>query len=912
MTNYPYAHFARTAPPGSYNSATAPGGSGGGLTVNVDWQGAFTLEWQGSYQSGGGDVMQMGLGAYTHFTNGAVIVGNDTIGHPLTTVCTASAGDDGTWHGFAITCGVTGRNYGDALTVGTRTFKIYIDGVFNTSGTISGVDNISSIIIGNWVDKNGNGNTAGGKVSNVRFFECERTAAEIAQWWNINFSSLDSSQDPGGFGGFVGNYPCNECTGTTIHNYAFPQPTSADATFLDATIPAGKDGWTWEGCVDSSGPSLTIYTPAMGPIGPLWISENLGVSDSNSQALTTFYPTAEEDVGFQEGIFADVYMPMAPEPWGTLVNLQFNQIDDNPFNRLDVFATESFGATDGVSRATINFDSTVIVGVRKSIPFDSTVITGVRETINNGFSAIIGVLADNLVAVTNATSLSNPTTPTFVSNGVVVYSNAGTLPSAGEIAKAKCYVNFTCNNLVGSLSASQLLSWNMSLNDQGGTWNSTSTVDLPTYGSEPSVFGFKGTITKKGFNYSSSSAGYSNSGIFGSRNLNRELAFLIYGNPSYSPNIVNQNLQYPKLVDIKTHSDAARLIASLASISISWNIPDYQLLNWQPQASMTALQALSSLASECGGVLRWNGGTSYLITYPDRSTGNWTVPNCCLITAMSKECSLDLNSGFYNPGTYLLPQYALIDAGTALIIAYGQTGGTIQGGLNTGIAEPSQTQGTTLLSGNIPGNPALEQVKAIYTTPNVYSGAIPYPVQLDLDTQKIWVQSVFETSSDGGTYSTYDSNSWTLVQAGLLGPNTILSDKNGQIRYNFQLGSNFFPSTTNADVTNKKWYLRVGVTKNAIPAKYVNEAASSLAKTLMKYRFIPMCTGSISCAFFGSIPVPGMTATATFNGQTISGIIESVSFSNPGTITVNFVNWAKFEFYSQLKAVDNTFYPGFG
>ncbi len=49
-----------------------------------------------------------------------------------------------------------------------------------------------------------------------------------------------------------------------------------------------------------------------------------------------------------------------------------------------------------------------------------------------------------------------------------------------------------------------------------------------------------------------------------------------------------------------------------------------------------------------------------------------------------------------------------------------------------------------------------------------------------------------------------------------------------------------------------------------------------------------------------------MTAIATLNGNTVTGTIESVNFSSPGTITVNTVQWSKLEYYQNLNAFDNS------
>lgn len=543
------------------------------------------------------------------------------------------------------------------------------------------------------------------------------------------------------------------------------------------------------------------------------------------------------------------------------------------------------------------------------VSFNGTMRLGVQQFLNYNYTTQLGVYGNDMVAVTNATSASNPTLPTLILHGATAYANAATMPS-GDISQVQCYVSFSCQNVVtpdttkpphpswSSISMDEVIKWNVDINNDGGTWSTDTIVDYGSYGDPIKIFGISGAITDKGWAYSSSPSLNLNSGILGVRSANRELAFLLYGNPQYSTNTVNQWVSYPNPQDIKTHADCARLIANLAGLNVHWGIRDYMYFNWQPQASMTAIQALSALASEVGGVLRWNGDNNYTVMYPNQSRGLWVVPDCCLVVAVQRKCKLDLNSGVYNPGVYMMPQLGTYNAGTGSIYFATGTGGTSSTG---SLASAPSTNSAFKVGGQ--GSAAQEQPTAKYSSRTIMTSSSPQEyVELDWDTANIYVQNV--TVSDlSGPYTTTDPNQWAVL--GTFNNLAQFITVNGQVKPVLYLQPGWFPSGNN-DATNGNWYLRVGTTKTPAPLTQVTDTATStIARNLMKYKWIPVCTGSITCAFFGSIPMTGMTVVCNYNGKQISAIIESVSFSSPGIITVNFVNWGELNFYAQLGNSDN-------
>lgn len=67
------------------------------------------------------------------------------------------------------------------------------------------------------------------------------------------------------------------------------------------------------------------------------------------------------------------------------------------------------------------------------------------------------------------------------------------------------------------------------------------------------------------------------------------------------------------------------------------------------------------------------------------------------------------------------------------------------------------------------------------------------------------------------------------------------------------------------------------------------------ARIAANVRYIKTYTGTFSCYFYGTIPLPGMWGSATYCGETIEGIIESVSLSN-NILTVQVAQYFKINF----------------
>lgn len=558
--------------------------------------------------------------------------------------------------------------------------------------------------------------------------------------------------------------------------------------------------------------------------------------------------------------------------------------------------SEYFLLSDGASaeidpNLPVSFEGTLVIHVMDEVSFNASNVIHVEAALEDNFTVDVGVLANDLAPITSASGALNPAEPTLIINGQVLFSNPSTLPST--IPTNGCRTYFPCTGLIGNLSMDQVLSFSINLEDAGGSWDVKSIADMGAFGTQESMYGLSGLVVNKGFEWTSSGSAYTNSGIFGLRSMNREVAFLAYGKPAYTKNLVTKYMNYPQPEFYKTHKDAAYMIAYLAGAEIQWQIPDFPLPNFQLQGGQTALSALQSLASDCGGTVRWAGGNTYKVMFPDVSLGTWWVPDCCLILSVNRQCHLDLNSGYYNPGVRVLPQLNQFDSTQQNLTTDSNGISIINNPLNLG----SRYKG---------------QVENKITIGKLFTSDTPEtPYDLPMDTAHIFIRVITKDDPSGNyviteseAQASVDGNWFYLEEPGGSHSTYTFSDR-GEVKLQFKATSDLFPAT-NGDVQAGNFSLQIGVARKQPP--YVDNAAGSsllAAQQILKYRFVPTCTGTMTVNFFGSIPMPGMRLVANFNNTPITGIIESVSFSGPNTLTVNFVEWSRFEFYQQLSESGN-------
>jgi hypothetical protein len=531
-----------------------------------------------------------------------------------------------------------------------------------------------------------------------------------------------------------------------------------------------------------------------------------------------------------------------------------------------------------------SFSGTVIVSIRESYDATGTTLINIREAVDASFSTQITIQEQINLPAASVTNPDNPLQPTYIANGSVVYSHSDTLPSV-DLSKVRCYLAMKCGDIVGDQGAQDIFNFNITINGGNNTWSSNTLEHPGVFFDEIQVLGLPGSILRQGFSWSNSSAGVTDGGLLGTYKLNKELGYLTYGNPYFFYNVPNPSLKKPATLRAKTYGAAVQMIASLAGVSVTWGIPDQPLTDFQPQMSQTALSAIESLASDAGGgVLRWLGGTKYIIKYPDEPIGGvWEVPDCCLITAFEKECVADINTGKYVPGIYAVPQLAQKDYGTL-----------IKDSVAPEVSSDPTTGGASLIAED------LWETNVLIT-----SESAPRFVELPFDYNTIYVHNVASTDGEG-VYTTLDPHRLWPLPTGSFGKYINNLDIGGVLKPVFIPHPDLFPQdNTDAQEGGDKWYFKAYVTRNPVGGgsnANNNGASDTETRTVLRNKFIPTCTFSISAVFFGSIPLPGMTARATINGETIEGTIESVNVSNLG-ITVSGVNWSRLQYYQQLSEV---------
>ena len=513
-------------------------------------------------------------------------------------------------------------------------------------------------------------------------------------------------------------------------------------------------------------------------------------------------------------------------------------------------------------------------------------------------STRLNVLADNLVPITSASSLTNPTKPTLVLGGNVIYSHPETIPPNG-LTNARCYVNFLCSSLFAGQQISNFFSWNISIDSGRGTWRTNSITDLPYSLTDPvQIFGLTGVETEKGRQKTAGSYSYINGGILGTRRLNQPVAYLYNGNPQFTALLPNQNLlvlQNP--ADWLTYSGAALAIGAAAGVTVNWAVQDFPMTDGSFQAGNTGIEALESIAEGIGAKLRFNGGTAYTVVLPNKPLGLYIIPDCCLIQSMSTVCSLDVKTGIYNPGVYVWPNYPTGSAGVNIL------------------PNDGPTQETTPNSFN-------RQVEVIYTSSKKMTALDP-SVAIDLpnDFEDVMIRIKTLTDGEGRFVSarpehvTVVGNNnvleveplWFLLQTGVAGGlggtgYVNYNDINGVLQPQVNINYSLFPQD-NTDVNDGHFTFQIGVIKKKQTAGAANPN-QVMGRTWLRFRFIPVCQYNITCIFDGTIPMPGTAVKATIGDYTIGQnndvIIEHVDFTNPGILNITAIQWAEIEYYQYL------------
>lgn len=448
------------------------------------------------------------------------------------------------------------------------------------------------------------------------------------------------------------------------------------------------------------------------------------------------------------------------------------------------------------------------------------------------------------------------------------------------------FVQWLDLTLPGGNNGSNVLDFSFNLGTEGGQFSVLSDASLGGLGAAVEIFGLGGTITRSGKKSSNNAYGFLTKGIFGSDKLNKEFNIINYGNQHYIQYVGTQIL-YPLNVQPDqqmTVSDMVRNILIASGAHGGFYVVDAPYTDVLSQSGQTGLEALASLAAQVGGQLRWSGGDNYNIVYPNHTAGTFTIPDSRLLTAEGTEFEqiLDLGLGVTGTGVLQIPKANIY---------------------------PSENE-------VLPDTP-IEIIEKKYSiTKKLTENDPPELFDLPVDTFSIKLQILVTPENFSEVISgvhlgvTTDPNTWAdLGGLSITNPYVEMGTFWNSHNPKGKVDHTLFPDIP--AVNNGHFTLSIGITRasslaDAFLAQQedaTNKQKDLINRMLANLRFIKTYEGTINCFFFGSIPLPGMWASATnICGETVSGIIESVSFNHPGILTIQVAQYLRVNF---LDAKDN-------
>lgn len=655
--------------------------------------------------------------------------------------------------------------------------------------------------------------------------------------------------------------------------------------------------------------------------------EVVGATDTNALKLSTsfdetispFYGQFDGVVEFEEDVPVGMqHVVKLKKPLEETVSgsdtLQFRTLFESKIPVRDEFAIKLIKTLEEVvnpkeSSDAYMFDDTtdtVRLKVSDTEYVTDTVKLQISGTVEDTDSVTISVQQMNLAAATNASGYTyntatnpivysttdpsptplptadevteveytNPFEPTVILGGTVYATNPSTVPSSYD---ANTYfVQWVDFSIPGGNTACTVQDFSFNLGFDGGNFSILSQNDIGSLADSVTLFGLSGTIVRDGFKSATNSYGYTSKGIFGSANLNKEFSIITSGNANYIAYTGSQTL-YPYNINYDqrpTVWDVARYIAVASGIHLGFHVVDAPYTDTLSQSSLTGLEALSSLASQVGAQLRWSGSNSYQIVYPNHSQGRWELPNHYLLTSdgIEYENILDLGLGVYGTGVLNIPK------------------------VNTFTTDSSE----------VPGGLNQNPIDTIYINTQRVEADDPYiVVDLPLDTEKVYLKTVVAPGQQTSAfnYITSDFNQWFEA------PNAATRASywqtymdNGALIPRLFIGPDLYPSI--GPINNNKFRTYVGIQRRNPTSNYNNARDEErdrqrdlINRMLSNIRYIKTYEGTINCYFFGSIPLPGMWATATDRcGRTVEGIVESVSFSAPGILSIGVAQYLRINF----------------
>lgn len=513
--------------------------------------------------------------------------------------------------------------------------------------------------------------------------------------------------------------------------------------------------------------------------------------------------------------------------------------------------------------------------------------------VTNGHSVEFHGLVNQLVATAAATGTgplgdSNVFNPSSVLNSGTVFGTPPASPPSG------LHIFIPNTGITGVSNWKDLLNWGISLNFNGGTFDIGTKKTFGSLGSNGdvlSILGFTGTITDAGRTSSSSFKGYNNPGIFGSPKLNKQFRLIA------ASNILSAALQNGISNEPLTARTIANIVANVCDIKLVWQTRDVLVKDFSYEPTMNGVTALNSLAQRVGGTLRWYGNDTYYIAYPPFSLGRFEVPNYRFLgpNGITDSTHEDLETGvggavnvnaFGTPvqSVEILNYFGTIGAGGDGSIAIPTNNGIQALGFSSPL-RPITGPITKKLTDSDPANyydlpPGYQDIYAqILINGKVYSNA----TTAQYVTTNPETYDIFVPPSGGGT-----------TGIGVTGAAT--SDyifqvyEGGAYKTRLKIDHNVFPD--HPAVNNNNFQLNLACTMRS-PQATTNDGV-----VLLPPEWVQTYKGTIECLFFGVIPLPGMWGYAKLDDHVVEGVIESVSLTHSGIMTIQVAQYTRINWIS--------------
>ena len=546
--------------------------------------------------------------------------------------------------------------------------------------------------------------------------------------------------------------------------------------------------------------------------------------------------------------------------------------------------TELVGSTDNAySFRYVDYYDTVVLQIEQRFQEDDTTVISVSAPYDNYDTTNIGVIPYSIPDTANASSISNPFTPTIIVGGAVYTYNASTAPSSYNSQTNFIGID---NAAIGGIDLCDIYDYSINLDYSGGTWSIFANAPVGGLGTAVTIFGLNGTITRVGKEYSSSQFGYRTEGIFGVEALSRPLNMLAFANPSLFNLLTNPRTGVKSAQVFGTYAGAAAAIASIANIDLRWYVYDFPYIETFSQEGASAMDALYSLASTVGGTLRWDGGRKYSVVFPTQTVGSFSIPDGRIITNANTQTNYDITTG------------------TAGVGPFGFNVLTNNVGLTT----------------NLPDTPSVDrgliQPILICTKPLTAQDA-PIIQNVPPDAVEAYIQILYpvESTDNQGNpqYVTRNENEWFSLGGPGLGNRYFYSDTGGygnlagQYQLKLRCDSTLLPNA--ATINNGRFTLRMGVRRYNPLQEFLTlkdsrdaQIRNQIARTVGQMRFVKNYTTNLSSQFFGGVPMPGMRLlNYSICGDTIDGgVIQSVNISSPGVLTINAAQFAEINFHANM------------